>query len=57
MTGIGVVVSLVLLCAPGLSRVLESIAFRIRAAGRAELLRAAQEADGGRPARKRGRHG
>ncbi|WP_199806349.1 hypothetical protein [Streptomyces sp. MUSC 125] len=37
-TGVGaVVVFLVVVCAPGLGSVLHSIAFRIRAAGKAEL--------------------
>ena len=45
MTVAGVAVYLVLLFAPGLSSVLESIAFRIRAAGKAELVRAGRESD------------
>lgn len=57
MTGVGVVVFLVLLLARGLSSVLESIAFRIRAAGKAELVRAEGEARGGRRAGNRGRRG
>ncbi|MFI1839452.1 hypothetical protein [Streptomyces olivaceoviridis] len=61
MTGASVAVFLVLLFAPGLSSVLKSIAFRIRAAGKAELVRAEREpvgnAPGGRRTRKRGRHG
>ncbi|MDQ0585254.1 hypothetical protein [Streptomyces rishiriensis] len=57
MTGIGVAVYLVLLFAPGLSSVLKSIAFRIRAAGQAELVRAEGEARGGRRVGKRGRRG
>ncbi|MET9736496.1 hypothetical protein ABZZ79_39585 [Streptomyces sp. NPDC006458] len=55
MTGIGVAVFLVLLFAPGLSSVLKSLAFRIRAAGKAELVRAEREM-GGRKG-KRGRRG
>ncbi|AEY94324.1 hypothetical protein SHJG_p209 (plasmid) [Streptomyces hygroscopicus subsp. jinggangensis 5008] len=57
MTGASVAVFLVLLFAPGLSSVLKSIAFRIRAAGKAELERARREAGGGRRATRRGRHG
>lgn len=61
MTGVGVTVFLVLLFAPGLSSVLKSIAFRIRAAGKAELVRAERASGGSRPggrrAGKRGRHG
>ncbi|MGW2748716.1 hypothetical protein [Streptomyces sp. NPDC001450] len=61
-TGVGaVVVFLVVVCAPGLGSVLHSIAFRIRAVGKAELVRARQEAGGrsggGRRAARRGRHG
>ncbi|WP_062645811.1 hypothetical protein [Streptomyces maremycinicus] len=56
-TGIGIAVYLVLLFAPGLSSVLKSIAFRIRAAGKAELLRAEREAHGGRRTGRRGRRG
>jgi hypothetical protein len=60
MASVGVAVYLVVLFAPGLSSVLESIAFRIRAAGKAELVRAGQES--GVPTRrgrkgKQGRHG
>ncbi|GGV12315.1 hypothetical protein GCM10010260_58700 [Streptomyces filipinensis] len=45
-------------CAPELSRVLHSIAFRIRAAGKADLARARRQT-GGRAAdgARRGRHG
>ncbi|MFJ5779540.1 hypothetical protein [Streptomyces sp. NPDC093094] len=57
MTGIGVAVFLVLLFAPGVSGVLKSIAFRIRAAGKAELVRAERETRGGRRAGERGRRG
>ncbi|MFF7970250.1 hypothetical protein [Streptomyces sp. NPDC007905] len=60
MTSAGVAVYLVLLFAPGLNSVLNSIAFRIRAAGKAELVRAGRE-PGVRTRRgrkgKRGRHG
>jgi hypothetical protein len=56
LTGIGVVVVLVLLFAGPLSSVLKSIAFRNRAAGRAEVIRAKSERAGkGRRAGKRGR--
>ncbi|WP_189189964.1 hypothetical protein [Streptomyces albiflavescens] len=59
--GVGaVVVFLVAVCAPGLSSVLQSIAFRIRAAGKAELVRARQGTGRGtageRRAAKQGRH-
>ncbi|EMF52386.1 hypothetical protein [Streptomyces bottropensis] len=61
LTGIGVVVFLVLLFAPGLTKVLHSIAFRVRAAGKAELIRAEGELSGrqgrGRGRGKRGRRG
>ena len=43
VTGFGVVVFLVGLFAPGLTSVLNSVAFRIRASGKAELLRAERE--------------
>ncbi|MFJ9871267.1 hypothetical protein [Streptomyces sp. NPDC101165] len=57
-TGVdAVVVFLVIVCAPGLGSVLHSIAFRIRAAGKAELVRARQEAGDGRQPARRGRHG
>ncbi|GAA3815442.1 hypothetical protein GCM10022206_62360 [Streptomyces chiangmaiensis] len=60
-TGVGaVLVFLVAVCAPGLSSVLQSIAFRIRAAGKAELVRARQEpghgAAGERRGARQGRH-
>lgn len=58
-TGLGTVVVFRLVgCAPGLSRVLHSIAFRIRAAGKADLVRARRET-GGRAAggARRGWHG
>jgi hypothetical protein len=46
-TGLGtVVVFLMVACAPGLSRVLHSIAFRIRAAGKADLVRARRGTSG-----------
>ncbi|MFB7650389.1 MULTISPECIES: hypothetical protein [unclassified Streptomyces] len=54
LTGVGVVVFLVLLFAAPLSGVLKSIAFRNRAAGRAEMIRARSERAG---KGKRGRHG
>ncbi|MBQ0855648.1 hypothetical protein J8N05_46675 (plasmid) [Streptomyces sp. BH-SS-21] len=58
LTGIGVVVFLALLFAGPLSSVLRSIAFRNRAAGRAEVIRAQRERAGkGRRAGKRGRRG
>ncbi|MEV6782716.1 hypothetical protein [Streptomyces sp. NPDC051098] len=60
LTGVGVVVFLVFFFVPALSSVLKSIAFRNRAAGRAEMIRArAQlgrrglEDTKGRQARKR----
>ncbi|MEU0645999.1 hypothetical protein [Streptomyces umbrinus] len=60
VTGVGIAAFLVFLLAPGLSSVLKSIAFRIRAAGKAELARAESESDGravgGRSSGKRGRH-
>ncbi|MEU0008027.1 hypothetical protein ABZ079_28125 [Streptomyces sp. NPDC006314] len=61
-TGVGaVVVFLVAVCAPGVSSVLHGIAFRIRAAGKAELMRARREsggeADSARRAVRRGWHG
>ena len=60
-TGVGAVIMfLVVVCAPGLKSVLQSIAFRIRAAGKAELVRARRDAgDGadGRRATRRGRRG
>jgi hypothetical protein len=40
ITGVGVVAGLVLLFAPDVTRLLKSVAFRIRAAGEAEVLRA-----------------
>lgn len=43
VTGVGVVMLLVFLFAPGVGSVLTSIAFRIRAAGQAELVRAERE--------------
>ncbi|MEU6593259.1 hypothetical protein ABZ923_29220 [Streptomyces sp. NPDC046881] len=52
-----VIMFLVVVCAPGLKSVLNSIAFRIRAAGKAELERARREAGGARRATRRGRHG
>ncbi len=56
----GVIVYLVLLFGPGLSSVLKSMAFRIRAAGKAELVRAGREPGirtcHGRKV-KQGRHG
>ncbi|MEV6055209.1 hypothetical protein [Streptomyces sp. NPDC052107] len=60
-TGVGaVIVFLVVVCAPGLSSVLQSIAFRIRAEGKAELARARREsgrgAVGGRRTARQGRH-
>ncbi|MFF7130457.1 hypothetical protein [Streptomyces sp. NPDC008240] len=56
-TGVGAIIMfLVVVCAPGLKSVLHSIAFRIRAAGKAELERARREADG-RRATRRGRRG
>ncbi|MBV1940748.1 hypothetical protein KUF83_29895 [Streptomyces sp. BV286] len=61
VTGVGIAIFLVLLLAPGLSNVLKSIAFRIRASGEAELLRAKGQSSGqmeaGHCAGKRGRHG
>ncbi|MFF3312979.1 hypothetical protein [Streptomyces sp. NPDC002952] len=58
LTGIGVLVFLVLLFAGPLSSVLKSIAFRNRAAGKAEMMRA-KNRSGRAPkgARKRGRRG
>ncbi|MFD3622955.1 hypothetical protein ACFWWT_49300 [Streptomyces sp. NPDC058676] len=61
VSGVGIAAFLVFLLAPGLSSVLRSIAFRIRAAGKAELVRAERESDGRatgeRRTGKRGRHG
>ncbi|MEU8990427.1 hypothetical protein AB0C98_28990 [Streptomyces sp. NPDC048558] len=61
VTGVGAVVLLVLLFAPGLSSVLKSIAFRNRAAGKAKLIRAKGTAVGpvgtGRRTGERGGHG
>ncbi|MGW1364724.1 hypothetical protein ACWCQP_45880 [Streptomyces chartreusis] len=61
VTGVGAVVFLVLLFAPGLSSVLKSIAFRNRAAGKAKLIRAegksGERAGTGRRTGKRGRNG
>ncbi|MFJ9818618.1 hypothetical protein ACIRU3_25835 [Streptomyces sp. NPDC101151] len=60
-TGSGVVALLVLLFAPALSSVLKSIAFRNRAAGKAEMIRAKGKSDvragKGRRMGKRGRRG
>ncbi|MER5945949.1 hypothetical protein ABT127_07790 [Streptomyces sp. NPDC001904] len=59
MTGTGTAVFLIVFFAPALSKVLTSIAFRNRAAGRAEIIRAKR--DGRTPRRrrpgKRGRRG
>ncbi|GAA2615641.1 hypothetical protein GCM10010304_81220 [Streptomyces roseoviolaceus] len=61
LTGIGVVVFLVLLFAPTLTKLLQSIAFRVRAEGKAELIRAEGRSRGrssrGRRNGKRGRRG
>ncbi|MCL6737431.1 hypothetical protein [Streptomyces neyagawaensis] len=62
VTGVGsVVVILVVLFAPTLSSVLKSIAFRNRAAGKAEMIRAQVESDAqvrkGHRTGKRGRRG
>ncbi|MFF3350362.1 hypothetical protein [Streptomyces sp. NPDC002779] len=60
LTGVGVAVFLILLFAPALSSVLQSIAFRNRAAGKAEMMRAKDRsgrAPKGRRTGKRGRHG
>ncbi|MFG2603113.1 hypothetical protein ACGFT2_06085 [Streptomyces sp. NPDC048514] len=61
MTGGGVVQFLLLLFAPALKSVLQSIAFRNRAAGKAEIIRAKGTSDvragKGRRAGKRGRRG
>ncbi|UFR07037.1 hypothetical protein KBP30_40455 [Streptomyces sp. Go40/10] len=61
-TGSGVVILLLVLFAPALSSVLQSIAFRNRAAGKAEMMRAKSNtpdapAGKGRPAGKGGRRG
>lgn len=60
-TGVEIVLFLVLLFAPALSSVLRSIAFRNRAAGKAEMIRARGESDDqsskGRRPRKQGRRG
>ncbi|GGS90523.1 hypothetical protein [Streptomyces cinerochromogenes] len=61
-TGSGLVVLLLVLFAPALSSVLQSIAFRNRAAGKAEMMRAKNNtpdapAGKGRSAGKRGRRG
>ncbi|WRZ96430.1 hypothetical protein OHB54_46640 (plasmid) [Streptomyces sp. NBC_01007] len=59
VTGVGIVAFLVFLLAPEVGNVLKSIAFRIRAAGKAELLRAEREPEerpaGRGRAQKRGR--
>ncbi|TQJ37685.1 hypothetical protein OHU34_43955 (plasmid) [Streptomyces sp. NBC_00080] len=57
LTGVGVAVFLVLLFAPALSSVLKSIAFRNRAAGKAEMIRARGESDERARTGKRGRRG
>ncbi len=57
VTGIGVVIFLVFLLAPGVSSVLKSIAFRIRAAGQAELVRAERETDCAPTSRRGGKSG
>jgi hypothetical protein len=57
VTGIGVVIFLVFLLAPGVSSVLKSIAFRIRAAGQAELVRAERETDSAPTSRRGGKRG
>ncbi|MFI2764027.1 hypothetical protein ACH5A3_35075 [Streptomyces echinatus] len=54
-TSLGVAVYLVLLFAPGLTSVLESIAYRIRAAGKAELVRAERGRDGRKLSAREGR--
>ncbi|GAA3100626.1 hypothetical protein GCM10017687_09680 [Streptomyces echinatus] len=54
-TSLGVAVYLVLLFAPGLTSVLESIAYRFRAAGKAELVRAERERDGRKLSAREGR--
>ncbi|MCZ0985011.1 hypothetical protein [Streptomyces diastatochromogenes] len=60
-TGVGVVVFLVLLFAPALQGMLKSIAFRLRAAGKAEMMRAERTSDmrarTGCRSGKRGRRG
>ncbi|KUM75887.1 hypothetical protein [Streptomyces griseorubiginosus] len=61
-TGSGVVILLVVLFAPALSSVLKSIAFRNRAAGKAEMMRAKSnkpdvEVGKGPRAGKQGRRG
>ncbi|MFI2380561.1 hypothetical protein ACH5AO_36955 [Streptomyces sp. NPDC018964] len=43
LTGMGVVVILVMLFVPGLTKVLHSLAFRIQAAGKADIVRAHAE--------------
>ncbi|MFJ8082907.1 hypothetical protein ACIQ6Y_20140 [Streptomyces sp. NPDC096205] len=61
MTGVGAVMLVVLLFAPALSSVLKSIAFRNRAAGKAEVIRAKSESQvlraQGRRTGGRGRRG
>ncbi|WP_331751593.1 hypothetical protein OG713_44410 (plasmid) [Streptomyces sp. NBC_00723] len=57
LTGVGVAVFLVLLFAPALSSVLKSIAFRNRAAGKAEMIRARGESDERARTGERGRRG
>ncbi|MET9735203.1 hypothetical protein ABZZ79_32620 [Streptomyces sp. NPDC006458] len=44
-TGFGIVVLLVVLFAPALSSLLKSIAFRNRAAGKAEMIRAKRKSN------------
>ncbi|MFF0737738.1 hypothetical protein ACFYVK_39765 [Streptomyces chartreusis] len=60
LTGIGIAVFLILLFAKPLSSVLKSIAFRNRAAGKAEIIRAKDrsgQASKRRRTGKRGRRG
>ncbi|MDT0484609.1 MULTISPECIES: hypothetical protein [Streptomyces] len=61
VTGVGIAAFVAFVLAPGLSSVLKSVAFRIRASGKAELLRAGGEStrqlSDGRRAGKRGRRG
>lgn len=61
VSGVGVVAFLLFLLAPGASTLLKSIAFRIRASGKAELLRAERESGGhelgARRTDKRGKRG
>jgi hypothetical protein len=57
LTGIGIAVFLILLFAKPLSSVLESMAFRNRAAGKAEMIRAKARSGRAPKARRTGKRG